>query len=156
MLTRSSFCGWPGFITGLALVLQATAAELPVVAPEKAGMSAAKLKQVDAVVSDLIEKQSLAGASVAIARHGKLVYFKTFGKMDIEASKPMREDTIFRIYSMSKSITTAAALLLVDEGKLGLDDPVSKYIPEFKDPKVWSDGAAAAAKRGPSVRDLRS
>ena len=154
MITRSSFRGWPGFITGLALVLQATAAELPVVAPETAGMSAVKLKQVDAVVSDLIEKQSLAGASVAIARHGKVVYFKTFGKMDIEAGIPMREDTIFRIYSMSKSITTAAALLLVDAGKLGLDDPVSKYIPEFKDPKVWSDGAAAPARRGPSVRDL--
>ncbi|NBV22800.1 MAG: class A beta-lactamase-related serine hydrolase [Proteobacteria bacterium] len=154
MIARSLFLRWLGCVTGLALIQFTTAAELPVVTPEAAGMSSAKLKAVDAIVGDLIEKKSLAGASVAIARHGKIVYFKTFGKMDIEAGKPMREDTIFRIYSMSKSITTAAALLLVEEGKIGLDDPVAKYIPEFREPKVWTDGGTQPAKRGPTVRDL--
>lgn len=154
MLTRSPFRLCSAFIAVCALALTGHAAELPVASPESAGMSSEKLKKVDAIVSDLIERQSLAGASVAVARHGKVVYFKIFGKMDVEAGKPMREDTIFRIYSMSKSITTAAALLLVDEGKINLDDPVAKYIPEFKEPKVWIDGAAKPAKRGPTVRDL--
>ncbi len=153
MLT-SPFRHGLGLVATLALAFQIHAAELPVAAPESAGMSSEKLKKVDVIVSDLIEKKSLAGASVAVARQGKVVYFKTFGMMDVEAGKPMREDTIFRIYSMSKSITTAAALLLVDEGKINLDDPVANYIPEFKEPKVWVDGAAKPAKRGPTVRDL--
>ena len=89
-----------------------------------------------------------------IARHGKVVYFKSFGKMDLEADKPMREDTIFRIYSMSKAITTAAALILYDEGKLGLDDPVSKYIPDFKEVEVWNAAGNVAPERAPTIRDL--
>ena len=154
MKLPSRYPRFTSLIAAYFLVLSVSAGEIPIVAPEKVGMSSAKLAKVDTIVADLIEKQKLAGASVAIVRHGKLVYFKTFGKLDIEAGKPMRDDTIFRIYSMSKSITTAAALMLVDDGKLGLDDPVSKYIPAFKDAKVWSDHAAAPAKREPTVRDL--
>ena len=74
--------------------------------------------------------------------------------MDLELGKPMRDHTVFRIYSMSKGITAAAALMLVDEGKVRLDDRVSKYIPAFKEPKVWRDNAAQPAKREPTVRDL--
>ena len=143
-----------GLVAASVLILHSTAAELPVVTPEQAGMSSAKLAKVDTIVAELIEKKSLAGASIAVARHGKVVYFKTFGQMDLELGKPMRDDTVFRIYSMSKGITTAAALMLVDEGKVRLDDPVSKYIPTFKEPKVWRDNAAHPAKREPTVRDL--
>ena len=143
-----------GLVAASVLILHSTAAELPVVTPEQAGMSSAKLAKVDTIVAELIEKKSLAGASIAVARHGKVVYFKTFGQMDLELGKPMRDDTVFRIYSMSKGITTAAALMLVDEGKVRLDDPVSKYIPSFKEPKVWRDNTAHPAKREPTVRDL--
>ena len=94
-------------------------------------MSAAKLAQVDEVMRDYVAKKKLAGAIVAVARHGKVVHFGTYGKMDLERDKEMTEDAIFRIYSMSKAITTAAALMLLEEGKYSLDDPVSKYIPEF-------------------------
>lgn len=117
-------------------------------------MSSAKLGKVDEIVQELVAKKRLAGATVAITRKGKVVYFKTFGKMDIEADKPMREDTIFRIYSMSKGITTAGALMLYEEGKIGLDDPVWEYIPEFKNVKVWTDNGPVPAKVTPTIRDL--
>ncbi len=117
-------------------------------------MSAEKLREVDRIVEDLIAKKRLAGAQVAVTRKGKVVYNKSFGRMDIEAGKAMREDAIIRIYSMSKSITTAAALMLYDEGKIGLDDAVSKYIPEFKEVTVWDGDKAVPAKREPTVRDL--
>jgi CubicO group peptidase (beta-lactamase class C family) len=74
--------------------------------------------------------------------------------MDVDAKKPMREDAIFRIYSMSKGITTAAAMILYDEGKFGLDDPVSKYLPEFKGLKVYGKSGNVAPKREMTVRDL--
>ena len=145
----------PALLLGcLSLTSTLFAAELPVAKPESVGMSAEKLQQVDKVVEDLIAKKRLAGAIVVVTRHGKVVYNKSFGKMDIEADKAMREDAIIRIYSMSKGITTAAALMLHDEGKIGLDDPVSKYIPEFKGVKVWKEGGSEPAKREPTVRDL--
>jgi CubicO group peptidase (beta-lactamase class C family) len=137
---------------GLAFALNG--AELPVAKPETAGMSAEKLQQVDRIVEDLIAQKRLAGASVAVTRHGKVVYDKTFGKMDLASGKPMQADTIVRIHSMSKGITTAAALMLYDEGKLGLDDAVSKYIPEFKDPNIWTPSGLQPVKREPTIRDL--
>jgi CubicO group peptidase (beta-lactamase class C family) len=105
-------------------------------------------------VEGLISQKKLAGATVLIARHGKVVYSKSFGKMDLEKNKPMRDDAIFRIYSMSKAIATTAALVLYDEGKLGLDDPVSKYIPDFKEVKVWSAEGNKQPSREPTIRDL--
>ena len=77
------------------------------VTPESVGVSSEKLKKVDETVHDLIAKKRLAGASVMIARKGKVCFFQTYGMMDIERKKEMKEDTIFRIYSMSKAITSA-------------------------------------------------
>lgn len=154
-MSNSPFWLKPALFLGcLSLTTTLLGAELPVAKPESVGMSAEKLQQVDKVVEDLIAKKRLAGAIVAVTRHGKVVYNKTFGKMDIEADKPMREDAILRIYSMSKGITTAAAMMLYDEGKIGLDDAVSKYIPEFKGVTVWEGDKAVPAKREPTVRDL--
>ena len=130
------------------------AAEIPKVSPESVGMSSAKLKQVDAIVNRLIAEHKLAGATVAVARHGKIVHSGVYGLMDVDAKKPMREDAIFRIYSMSKGITTAAAMILYDEGKFGLDDPVSKYLPEFEGLKVYGKNGNVAPKREMTVRDL--
>ncbi len=147
---RKSLC----LLCLLCLAHGAAGAELPVVAPESAGMSSAKLGKVDGIINDLLQQKKLAGATVMIARHGKVVYSKTFGKLDLEADKPMREDAIFRIYSMSKAITTAGALVLYDDGKLGLDDPVSKYVPDFKGIKVWNSDGNVAPKHEPTIRDL--
>ncbi len=148
---RKSIC----LLGAVCFVFAATARELPfVAAPEGAGMSSTKLGKVDSMVEDLIQQKKLAGATVMIARHGQVVYFNIFGKMELGSDKPMRRDTIFRIYSMSKAITTAAALMLYDEGKIGLDDPVSKYVPDFKGIKVWNAAGNVAPTREPTVRDL--
>lgn len=154
MVTKSFLRQTSCFLSGLGLALTVAASELPVVTPESAGMSSPKLARVDGIVEDLVHQKKLAGATVAVARHGKLVYLKTFGKLDLEADKPMRKDAIFRIYSMSKALTTAAALILYDDGKLGLDDPVSKYVTDFKGLKVWKEAGNVAPTHEPTVRDL--
>jgi CubicO group peptidase (beta-lactamase class C family) len=128
--------------------------ELPPASPETVGMSSAKLSKVDAKVEELIAGKRLAGAAVMITRKGKLIYNKTFGLADIEQEKPMARDTIFRIYSMSKAITSAAAMILSDEGTLKIDDPIANYLPEFKEVKVWKEGKAVAPTNPPTVKDL--
>ncbi len=128
--------------------------ELPVVSPEKVGLDPGKLGKIDGLVSGWIASNKLAGATVAVARHGQVAYFKAFGQRDREASSPMTEDTIFRIYSMSKAFTSAAVLMLMEEGKIGLEDPISRYIPEFKGIQVSGPFGNHPAKREPTVRDL--
>jgi len=138
----------------LIAALPLIARELPVASPEEAGMSSAKLARVDETVDKLVNEKKLAGATVMITRHGRVVYFKAFGQMDVASDKPMRQDTLFRIYSMSKSITSAAVLMLCEEGKIGLDDPVSKHLPEFKGLKRWAPEEPVPIEREPTVRDL--
>lgn len=136
------------------LATLSTAKELPTAKPAELGMSSSKLEQVDAKVKELIAAKRLAGASVMITRRGKVVYDKTFGLRDIENKKPIEKDTIYRIYSMTKAITSAAAMILVDEGKLRIEDPIAKHLPAFKDAKVWNNGRAVAPASPPTVKDL--
>lgn len=91
-----------------------------------------------------------------IVRRGRVAHFESFGEMDIEAARPMRKDTIFRIASMTKMITTVAAIMLYEEGRFTLHDPVSKYVPEFRDLKVAVDSnlTTVSAKREITIRDL--
>jgi len=136
-----------------------TAVELPTATPEQVGLSAEKLQDARAAMQKLVDEKKIAGGVFAVARRGKVVQFETCGMMDIEAGKPMRRDTIFRFYSMSKPITSVAAMMLYEQGKIKLDDPVSEYIPEFKELKVVADPDAeviteVAAKREMTVRDL--
>src|ERR1039457_2898193 len=114
-----------------SLTLASSAREIPVVAPAKAGLSETKLAEIGPFMERQVADQKLAGGIVMVSHGGKIGFFHTYGLMDREVQKPMAPDTIFRIYSMSKAITTAAALNLYDAGKIGLDDPVSKYIPSF-------------------------
>src|SRR5262245_28180489 len=126
-------------ISGLFLVacaLTLSARELPVVSPAKAGLSATKLAEVDRFMERSVADEKISGGTVVVARDGRVAFFRTYGLMDRDAQKPVAPDTIFRIYSMSKSITTAGALTLYDAGKLKLNDPVAKYIPAFADVKV--------------------
>ncbi len=132
----------------------ARAKELPEVKPSEVGMSGGKLAKVDAAVNGLIAKKGLAGAIVMVARHGKVVLRKSYGQMDIEARKAMRDDAIVRIYSMSKAITSVAALMLHDDGKLDIDAPVSRYIPELKGLKVYRKEGHLKPRREMTVRDL--
>ncbi len=128
--------------------------ELPRARPEQVDMSSTKLAEVDRTLQELVDAKRLVGATVMIARRGKLAHVTSVGMMDVEANKAMRPDTIVRIYSMSKSITTAAALMLHEEGKLELDAPASKYVPELKHLKYDRDGKNALPTREVTVRDL--
>jgi CubicO group peptidase (beta-lactamase class C family) len=131
-----------------------SAGEIPVVSAAEAGLSEAKLADVDKFMEHQIADKKIAGGIVIVSHNGKIGFFHAYGQMDLEAKQPTRLDTIFRIYSMSKAITTAAALNLVDAGKIGVDDPVSKYIPSFADLKVATPSGLRAAKRPMTVRDL--
>jgi len=128
---------------GFRSVLGACAATACLVALSTAGLAADALRLSPAGlerISDFFTHEVVAGkipgAIVSIQRHGRPVYFKTFGVRDVATKAPMTPDTIFRLYSMSKPITAVAAMTLIEEGKLSLADPLSKYIPAFADVKV--------------------
>jgi CubicO group peptidase (beta-lactamase class C family) len=134
----------------------ARAEELPRAAPGDVGLSADKLDKVKSVVQAAVDKNQTAGVVVLVARRGKVAYLESFGKLDVGASKAMPPDAIFRIHSMTKPITTAAALVLYEEGKFKLDDPVFKYLPELKGLRVHAGKGdeTVEAKREMTVRDL--
>jgi CubicO group peptidase (beta-lactamase class C family) len=104
--------------------------------PEKVGFSSARLERINTYMTELVKDNRLPGYLTLVQRHGKIAHFGKFGLMDIAANKPMREDTLFRIYSMTKPITSVAIMLLLEEGHLNLFDPVAKYIPSFAKTKV--------------------
>jgi CubicO group peptidase (beta-lactamase class C family) len=104
--------------------------------PEAAGLSRERLGRIGTYLSNEIAANRIPGAIVLIQRKGKLAYFETFGVRDPATRAPMTANSIFRIYSMSKPITTVAAMMLVEEGRLSLEEPLSKYIPAFADVKV--------------------
>jgi len=130
--------------------------ELPQASPEEAGMSRAELERIPFVVQSLLDKQKTAGAIVLVARYGKVVRLLTFGQMNATAGTPMRPDAIFRIHSMTKPITTVAALMLVEQGRLGLDEPVVKYLPELVGQQVFAavTNTLVAPLRPVTIRDL--
>jgi len=105
-----------------------------------AGLSLDTLQQADALMQSYVDEGKLPCVSILIIKDGKQVDRALYGYENIEEQRPLKEDAIFRIYSMSKPITTAALMMLYDEGKFKLDDPVANYIPEFKETKVWEDG----------------
>src|SRR5262245_55748532 len=134
----------------------AVSAELPTARPAEVGLDPDKIHKAREAVRVLIEKKEMAGAIVAVACKGKVVLFEAFGESEAGSGKAMRTDAIVRIYSMTKPITTVAAMILVDEGKLSLDDPVSKYLPEFKALRVHTGKGdeTVEARREVTVRDL--
>ena len=107
--------------------------------PENVGMSSDRLARIDNVVTLYLDKKWIPGAVCIIARHGKIVYHKNFGYRDIETAETMQLDDIFRIASMTKAITSVGVMMLYEEGHFLLDDPISKYIPEFKNPTILEE-----------------
>jgi len=119
--------------------------------PESAGFSPARLTRLDEVMTRrYVEGGDLPGMLIHIYRKGQLVHTTMSGQMDIERQKPMREDAIFRIYSMSKPITTVALMMLVEEGKLGLGDAAHTYIPEWKNLGVYASGMPSLLADAPA------
>jgi CubicO group peptidase (beta-lactamase class C family) len=128
--------GLPLVLTTLFTASLALGQPLPTADPETVGMSAERLDRIGSAFQQEIDKGALPGAVIMVARDGKLVYSAALGMEDPEASKPMAEDSIFRIYSMTKPLVSVAAMILMEDGKLQLTDPVSKFLPEFKDLQV--------------------
>jgi len=142
------------FVLVLFIASTALAGEIPQAKPEAVGMSSAKLAAVTAAVKKTIDDKKFAGAITVVARKGRIVLFETCGMRDIESGKPVEKDTIMRFYSMTKPITTVAAMILFDRGKFKLDDPLENYLPELKGLKVHNGGKPAAPKRKVTVRDI--
>lgn len=133
-------------ITVLALPL--AAASIQGSKPEEVGLSSERLERVHEAIQRHIEAHDIAGAVSLVARRGRVAYFEAQGLMDLESKKPMPKDGLFWIASMSKPITGAAILMLVEEGKVRLTDPVSKFIPEFRGMKV---AVTAQTPSGPNT-----
>jgi CubicO group peptidase (beta-lactamase class C family) len=112
---------------------------LPPTAPERVGLSRERLNRIRPAMEKDIADGEMAGAVGLIARRGKVAYFETYGMADREAAKPMRKDSIFRMYSMTKAVTAVAAMTLYEEGRFSLHDPIAKFLPEFKTMKVAVD-----------------
>ena len=128
-------------------------------APYEVGLSVERLACISATAQRFIDDKQLVGAVTVVARRGKVVYLEAHGMMDIEANKPMQRDTIFRIYSMTKPIATAAVMMLCEEGKLQLDAPASVYLPELGGLKVAAEADAETltlveADQDMTIRDL--
>jgi CubicO group peptidase (beta-lactamase class C family) len=138
----------------LAMASVALAQELPTAPPESVGMSSERLERIGTTVQQNIDDKRIAGAVTLVARRGHVVWFKSQGMMDREAGKPMRPDTLFRICSMTKPITSVAVMMLYEEGHFLLDDPISKYLPEFRNPKVLVKPATGEPYAIPAIREI--
>jgi CubicO group peptidase (beta-lactamase class C family) len=168
-MTRTIIC----LLTSFALLLAPAASlssdgangrGLKNATPAEAGLSKERLDRIGAVMQKHIAGNRIAGAIGLIARRGKIGYFEAWGMMDEESSKPMRKDAIFRIYSMTKAVTGVATMILYEEGKFSLNDPVSKFIPELGKSQVAVEKTDAAtgrrtvytvpAEREITIRDL--
>jgi CubicO group peptidase (beta-lactamase class C family) len=140
-------------LIGVLSCAAALAQPLPMASrPEDAGFSAKRLEKIRQVFKVDVENKSLPGAVLLIVHNGKIVDYDAIGFQERANQTPMKKDSIFRVASMSKPITTVAAMILVEEGKLDVGANVAQYLPEFKDVKVGADGAAP--KRAMTVQDL--
>lgn len=110
--------------------------------PESVGLSAEGMDRATASLQSHIDRGHIAGVVAAVLKDGKLVYLEALGQQDIAAGKPMQEDSIFRIYSMTRPVSSLAAMILWEEGKFQLDDPISMYLPQFADQRVFIDSTS--------------
>lgn len=127
---------------------------LPIAAPASAGFSAQRLKRLDRFMRDATGPEGYLGGVTLIARDGKIVDWRAYGFRDLARKSPMGKDAIFRIYSMSKTVTSVAVLMLVEEGKITLDDPIARYLPAFAEVQVLSGGTIDAPQLRPAAKPI--
>ena len=149
--TRPFATGFAAVVTAVAFAAPLSTPALALGPPPHAELSREKLSAIDDFLNGEIAAGRIPGAIVLIQRHGRPVYFKCFGKRDVAKGTPMTADTIFPIHSVTKTITSVAVMMLVDQGKIALDDPVSKYIPSFAGVRV---GVERKDDTGRPVLDL--
>ncbi len=144
------------FVTWLAIVgstlVTPAAAQVPHASPD--GLASERTGRIDAVLEGYVERQELAGAVALVLRNGRVVYEKAVGWSDREAGRRMTMSSTFRIASQTKALTSVVVLSLMEEGKLNLGDPVSRFIPEFRSTTVMENGRAVPARRQITIRDL--
>lgn len=127
----------------------------PEVEPAEVGFDPERLRRIDDHFAQYVDAGKLPGALVLVARHGKVAHLSTLGWRDIEADAPVTTDTLFRIYSMTKPVTSVAAMMLYERGLFELTDPVSDYIPAFAEPRVYTGGTADQPQTRPAVEPMR-
>jgi CubicO group peptidase (beta-lactamase class C family) len=159
-LQRRLSIGAAFVFAGIACVAQ----PLPTASPESVGMSSERLGKITAALQNEVKDKRLPGAVVMVARKGKLVYSQAVGDLNNAAGGAMKPDSIFRIYSMTKPLASTAVMMLVEDGRIQLTDPVSKYLPSFKSPMVSVPALdpvfhgvsfrLVAANREPTIQDL--
>jgi CubicO group peptidase (beta-lactamase class C family) len=147
------------FVSAIAAADTPTADPLPRATPEEVGLSSERLQNLNATLKKYIDEEKVAGSVALVARRGKVVFFEAFGQRDRESKSAMQTNSLFRIASQTKAIVSTGAMMLVEQGKLLLNDPVSKYIPEFAQttvavPKEGGGYDVVKAKRPITVRDL--
>ena len=145
----------------LTLTVSALAQGQPNATPESIGMSGERLHRLSTAMKQAVDEGQVAGLVTLVMRKGKVAHFQSFGELDREKHVPMPKDAIFRIASMSKAITSVAAVMLMEEGKIVIDDPVSKFIPAYKKTTVMvpaatvtGDMTSVPARREITIRDL--
>ena len=136
----------------LAMPLQA--ADVDVVNPEAVGFTSDRLSRISDFVDREIAAGNLVGAVTLVARHGQVVLFESAGRYGLEDNRPMDKDALFRIFSMTKPITTVAAMILYEEGAFHLGEPVAKYLPELKDMRLLIDGSPVPPQRQMTIEQL--
>ena len=164
---RRAACGVSAALVALTLPSLLQAEQVPAGAPEDVGFSSERLERIHETIQRHIDAGDITGAVTLVARRGRVAHFEAHGLMDLDAETPMRKDAVFRIMSMTKPVTAAAVLMLLEEGKLRLSDRVSTFLPAFKDmtvaatrPEPGAAGATAApvetrpAEREITIRDL--
>ncbi len=156
---RLSFGRFGLFVMMTVFSLDLIAEKVRLAKPELVGVSSQRLKRIDNLVARKLESDELVGAVSLVARRGEIVHFSAAGYADAEAKKPMMRDTIFRIFSMTKAITTTAAMMLYEEGRYQLFDPVEKYLPELAGVKVYietddGNGRLEEPRRPMTIADL--
>lgn len=142
------------FLAACAGVSLAAGASLPIAKPEAVGMSSARLARIGTALKAEIDGGLYPGAVVVIVRKGKLVYYEAFGLVDKVAGKPMPKDAIFTIASMTKPLTATGALMLYEDNRLLLNDPVGKYLPQLDNVVVATPTGAEQVHRKPTIQDL--
>jgi CubicO group peptidase (beta-lactamase class C family) len=144
----------------LSAVVHASGSEpLPRAQPEEVGISSERLQLLDGVLKGYVDEGKLAGSVLLVARHGKVVYYQAFGQRDREARSAMQTDSIFRIASQTKALISVGIMMLAEQGKLQISDPLWKYLPEFKEttvavPKEGGGYEVVKANRAITLRDL--
>lgn len=138
-------------LVGLTVVPGCLTAQevLPTASPEAVGLDAERLADISRLMDEVVGAGVLAGAVVGVARDGRVAYLESVGVQDLETRTPMSEGSVFRIYSMTKTVTAVAAMILHEEGHFELSDPVSMYLPEFADVRVLDEDGSVRAPRSP-------